>query len=101
VTDFTGFIGSANLIPDVVTMNHAHETHWTAFPDPAIPHVLRGWGEYGVGADHHLDLGGLVVRNVPTDIRSGGGVEANGNSIFVFEAEGLCIAHLGHLHHEW
>lgn len=100
VTDFTGFIGSANLIPDVVTMNHAHETHWTAFPDPAIPHVLRGWGEYGVGADHHLDLGGLEVRNVPTDIRSGVGVEANGNSIFVFEAEGLCIAHLGHLHHE-
>ena len=100
VTDFTGFIGSADLIPDVITMNHAHETHWTAFPDPAIPHVLRGWGENGTAADHHLDLGTLVVRNVPTDIRSGGGVEANGNSIFVFEAEGLCIAHLGHLHHE-
>ncbi|SEK24904.1 L-ascorbate metabolism protein UlaG, beta-lactamase superfamily [Roseovarius azorensis] len=100
VTDFTGFIGSADLIPDIVTMNHAHSTHWTASPDPAIPHVLPGWGDYGQGIEHHLDLGSLVVRNVSTDIRSGGGVEPKGNSIFVFEAEGLCIAHLGHLHHE-
>lgn len=47
VTDFTGFTGPAPMIPDVVTMNHAHETHWTAFPDPAIPHVLPGWGAFG------------------------------------------------------
>jgi L-ascorbate metabolism protein UlaG (beta-lactamase superfamily) len=100
VTDFTGFIGNADVIPDIVTMNHAHSTHWTANPDPLIPHVLPGWGEFGQGIDHHLDLGGLLVRNVPTDIRSGGGIEPKGNSIFVFEAEGLCIAHLGHLHHE-
>jgi len=99
VTDFTGFIGTAPLIPDVVTMNHAHETHWTAFPDPAIPHVLPGWGEFGEGIDHHLDLGEILIRNVSTDIRSQfGGVEENGNSIFVFEVEGLCIGHLGHLH---
>ena len=100
VTDFTGFIGTAPLIPDVVTMNHAHETHWTAFPDPAIPHVLPGWGEFGEGIDHHLDLGEILIRNVSTDIRSQfGGIEENGNSIFVFEVEGLCIGHLGHLHH--
>lgn len=100
VTDFTGFIGGADLIPDVVTMNHAHSTHWTANPDPAIPHVLPGWGEFGQGIDHHLDLGELLVRNVSTDIRSAyGGVEERGNSIFVFEVEGLCIGHLGHLHH--
>jgi L-ascorbate metabolism protein UlaG (beta-lactamase superfamily) len=44
----------------------------------------------------------MLVRNVPTDIRSafGTGVEPRGNSIFVFEAAGLCIGHLGHLHHE-
>ncbi|KUJ80465.1 Zn-dependent hydrolase [Ruegeria marisrubri] len=100
VTDFTGFIGSAPLIPDVVTMNHAHETHWTAHPDPAIPHVLRGWGPFGEGVEHHLDLGEMLIRNVSTDIRSVyGGVEERGNSIFVFEVEGLCIGHLGHLHH--
>ncbi|WP_424978060.1 MBL fold metallo-hydrolase [Leisingera sp. S232] len=100
VTDFTGFTGSAPLIPDVVTMNHAHETHWTAHPDPAIPHVLQGWGPPGAGIDHFLDLGEMLIRNVSTDIRNMfGGVEVRGNSIFVFEAAGLCIGHLGHLHH--
>lgn len=100
VTDFTGFTGTLPLIPDVVTMNHAHDSHWTAFPDPAIPHVLPGWGEFGKGIDHHLDLGEVLVRNVSTDIRSQfSGVETEGNSIFVFEMAGLCIGHLGHLHH--
>ncbi len=101
VTDFTGFVGNVDLIPDIVTMNHAHSTHWTANPDPAIPHVLRGWGEeFGQGVEHYLDLDEILVRNVPTDIRSFGGVEPRGNSIFVFEVAGLCIGHLGHLHHE-
>ncbi|MFP7673794.1 MBL fold metallo-hydrolase [Marivita sp. S0852] len=100
-TDFTGFLGMTEMIPDVVTMNHAHETHWTAYPDPGIDHVLRGWGPFGEGIDHHLDLGEMLVRNVSTDIRSRqGGIEENGNSIFIFEVEGLCIGHLGHLHHE-
>ena len=40
------------------------------------------------------------VRNVPTNIRNwDGGTEKNGNSIFIFEIAGLCIGHLGHLHH--
>lgn len=101
VTDFTGFTGTSDMIPDVVTMNHAHESHWTAFPDPAIPHALPGWGEFGKGIDHKLDLGEVLVRNVSTDIRSQfSGIETEGNSIFIFEMAGLCIGHLGHLHHE-
>ena len=102
VTDFTGFIGNTKMIPDVVTMNHAHDTHWTPAPDPAIPHALQGWGKtHGQGISHHLDLGEMLIRNVSTDIRSqSGGREDKGNSIFVFEVEGLCIGHLGHLHHE-
>ena len=100
-TDFTGFLGVTNFVPDVVTMNHAHDSHWTSVPDPRIPHVLEGWGHAGEKA-HYLELEDVLIRNVPTNIRSrfGGGVEVNGNSIFVFEAEGLCIGHLGHLHHE-
>ncbi|MEO1579996.1 MAG: MBL fold metallo-hydrolase, partial [Pseudomonadota bacterium] len=56
----------------------------------------------GEAADHHLDLGEMLIRNVPTDARGGfgGDVRVNGNSIFVFEVAGLCIGHLGHLHHE-
>ena len=101
-TDFTGFLGVTDMIPDVVTMNHAHDSHWTAMPDPAILHVLKGWGNGREAADHHLDLGEMLVRNVATDIRSRffDDVEKYGNSIFVFEVAGLCIGHLGHLHHE-
>lgn len=101
VTDYTGFIGSTEMIPDVVTMNHAHDTHWTPNPDPAIPYVLPGWGPFGEGIEHRVDLGEVLIRNVSTDIRSSfAPVEPKGNSIFVFEVAGLCIGHLGHLHHE-
>ncbi|MBK1636830.1 MBL fold metallo-hydrolase [Rhodovulum adriaticum] len=102
-TDYTGFIGPTARLPDVVTMNNAHETHFTAFPDPDIPHVLQGWADRtGAPADHHVDLGEMLVRNVPTDVRGfdRATVRPNGNSIFVFEVAGLCIGHLGHLHHE-
>ena len=99
VTDYTGYLGTQDIVPDVVTMNNAHSTHWTAAPDPRIPHVLEGWATDGA-AEHRLDLGAMLVRNVPTDTRGpfGEGARANGNSIFIFEAAGLCIGHLGHLH---
>ncbi len=102
VTDYAGYLGTTDFLPDVVTMNHAHDTHFTMFPSPDIAHVLKGWGPTEAGIRHHLDLGEMLIRNVPTDIRGrfGGASERNGNSIFVFEVEGLCIGHLGHLHHE-
>ncbi len=100
-TDYNGYLGPEDLVPDVATMNHAHSSHWTPNPDPRIPNVLKGWGDGAGPADHHLDLGEMLIRNVPTDIRQGfGGVEEDGNSIFIFEVAGLCIGHLGHLHHE-
>jgi L-ascorbate metabolism protein UlaG (beta-lactamase superfamily) len=98
-TDFNG--AAAGILPDVVTMNRAHSSHYTDFPDPAIKHVLRGWGETpDKPADHDVTVADMRIRNVATDIRRMGGREANGNSIFIFEAGGLCIGHLGHLHHE-
>lgn len=100
VTDYTGYIGNPDVVPTVVTMNNAHSTHWTANPDPRIPHVLEGWPAEGSPAFHELELGEMLVRNVTTDTRGrfGEGALADGNSIFVFEAGGLCIGHLGHLH---
>jgi L-ascorbate metabolism protein UlaG (beta-lactamase superfamily) len=88
------------VVPDVVTMNHAHGTHYTDHPDPGIKHVLRGWGSNGQPARWDVSVGDVRIRNVPTNIRDwGGGTEEFGNSIFVFEVAGLCVAHLGHLHH--
>lgn len=101
VTDYNGNLGMTGFRPDVVTMNRAHSSHWTDLVED-IPHVLRGWSEdsFGVAADHHLELGEVLIRNVTSDIRSWGTVEENANSIFVFETANLCIAHLGHLHQE-
>ncbi len=102
MTDFTGRYGAVAFTPDVVTMNNAHGTHFTRSVDPAIPHPLEGWWQAdGKPADHYLDLGEMLVRNVTTDLRSGdAGALPDANSIFVFEVAGLCIGHLGHLHHE-
>jgi L-ascorbate metabolism protein UlaG (beta-lactamase superfamily) len=97
-TDYAGRFGTG-APPTVVTMNHAHETHYTDFPDPAIKHVLRGWNPDGGPAQHDLTVGDVEIRNVTTDIRLWGNqVEPHGNSIFIFEVANLCIGHLGHLH---
>jgi L-ascorbate metabolism protein UlaG (beta-lactamase superfamily) len=102
VTIATDYSGDANgIVPDVITMNHAHSTHYTDFPDPKIKHVLRGWNSDGGPARHDLQVGDVRIRNVTTDIRGGAlGRIPNGNSIFIFEIAGLCIGHLGHLHQE-
>ncbi|HEX9490863.1 MAG TPA: MBL fold metallo-hydrolase, partial [Stellaceae bacterium] len=42
-TDYNDYVRPP-VVPDIVTMNHAHSTHFTDHPDPAIKYVLRGWG---------------------------------------------------------
>lgn len=98
-TDYAGWTGRWG-IPRVVTMNKAHETHYTDSPDPAIEHVLRGWNPEGGRSTHNLEVGDVLIRNVTTDIRGWAAPEKDANSIFIFEIAGLCIGHLGHLHHE-
>ena len=100
VTDYTGFIGNPDIVPDIVTMNNAHSTHFTDNPDPRITHILRGWGPVGAAPRIEVDLGSIAVRNVTTDLRGpfGEGARKDGNSVFLFEAAGLCIVHLSHLH---
>jgi L-ascorbate metabolism protein UlaG (beta-lactamase superfamily) len=99
VTDYSGAFPT-DPPPDLVTMNHAHASHYTLYPDPRIGIVLHGWQEGQKPPAHDVTLRDLRVTNLPTNIRDwNGGTEINGNSIFVFETAGLCIAHLGHLHH--
>jgi L-ascorbate metabolism protein UlaG (beta-lactamase superfamily) len=104
-TDYNG-VYRLDRVPDVVTMNRAHSTHYTLYPDPAIKHVLHGWGNNGQPAQIHERVGDVLIRNVTTDIRRYYSDDANsemvkdGNSIFIFEVAGLCIGHLGHLHHK-
>jgi hypothetical protein len=104
-TDYSG-VYKPDRVPDVVTMNRAHSTHYTLFPDARIAHVLRGWGDDGKPAQIRERVGDVLIRNITTDIRpyigsdGGGALVKDGNSIFVFEVAGLCIGHLGHLHHK-
>ena len=99
-TDYSGYIGGGH-VPRVVTMNNAHSTHFTYFPDPKIEHVLKGWPEEGEErAKHRVAVEDLKIHNVPTDVvEYSGATRENGNSIFIFELGDLCVAHLGHLHH--
>jgi L-ascorbate metabolism protein UlaG (beta-lactamase superfamily) len=98
-TDYNDYVRPP-VLPDIVTMNHAHSSHYTDNPDPAIKHVLRGWAGDEKPARIDMSYKDVRVRNVPTNIRSfDGGTERHGNSIFIFEVANLCIAHLGHLHH--
>jgi L-ascorbate metabolism protein UlaG (beta-lactamase superfamily) len=98
VTDYNDAI-RAPVTADIVTMNNAHPTHYSEAVEPGVKYVLRGWDPAGGVANHHLEYRDIRIRNVPTNVRELGGTRYNGNSIFVFEVAGLCIAHLGHLHH--
>jgi L-ascorbate metabolism protein UlaG (beta-lactamase superfamily) len=99
-TDYNDFVRPP-ILPDIATMNHAHLTHYTDRPDPAIKYVLRGWGpSESEPASWDVKYKDVRARNVPTNIRNwAGGTERYGKSIFVFEIANMCIAHLGHLHH--
>jgi L-ascorbate metabolism protein UlaG (beta-lactamase superfamily) len=97
VTDYNAYV-KAPFTPDIVTMNNAHGTHYTDFVEPGVKHVLRGWNPQGGEASHDLGFRDLRVRNIPTAVHGRSGAQGNSNSIFVFEVEDLCIAHLGHLH---
>jgi len=98
-TDYNDYVRPP-VLPDIVTMNHAHSSHFSLSPDPSIKYVLHGWADDEKPARIDLQYKDVRVRNVPTNIRSfDGGTERHGNSIFIFEVAKLCVAHLGHLHH--
>ncbi|MGZ8324644.1 MAG: MBL fold metallo-hydrolase, partial [Rhodoplanes sp.] len=73
-TDYNDYVKSP-VLPDIVTMNHAHSTHYTDRPDAGIKHVLRGWRDDGKPTDHDLQFQDVRVRSVATNIRDwyGGG----------------------------
>ena len=73
----------------VVTSSHGHPYHsaWDELSDKPV--VLSGPGEY--------EVGGFTIRGLRTPLGSGGSQEKTWNTIFVVEAEGLAVCHLGGL----
>ena len=98
-TDYNDYV-QGGRVPHIVTMNNTHDSHFSYAPMKEIEHVLPGWDPDGGIAKHNLLFRDLRVRNVPTNlVDRGEGRLSNGNSMFVFEAAGLCAVHISHLHH--
>src|SRR5258708_36936753 len=64
-TDYNGGYNAGRL-PDVATMNRAHGTPYTLFPDPAIRHGLHGWGDNGQPANIRRPAGDVPIRHGTT-----------------------------------
>ena len=90
-----------SVMPRIATMNIAHSTHLSYNPDPGIEYLLPGWGEDGqagaLGPDGRRRLAAQRHDQYPRRLVRES--ERDKNSMFVFEVAGLCILHLGHLHH--
>lgn len=97
-TDFSG-IHKPPYVPDVVTVNNVNTGYAADYMESHIAHVLRGWDPDGGVAQHNIKLKDLHVFSLPTNVIDLPGGSVNGNSIFVMEAGGLCIAHLGSIQH--
>ncbi len=67
-TDYNDYVRPP-LVPDIVTMNRAHSTHYSELPDPGIKHVLRGWKDDGAPSAHDLTFQDVRVRSIATNIR--------------------------------
>ncbi|MBT3765778.1 MAG: MBL fold metallo-hydrolase [Rhodospirillaceae bacterium] len=97
-TDFNG-IHTPKIPPTIVTMNNSHSSHYTDVFSPKTSFVLRGWDPNGGIAKHDIKTKDMRVYNVPTNVERFSDRLTNKNSIFVIETNGLCFAHMGHLHH--
>lgn len=76
---------------DIVTISHKHEDHNCLEKISGIKKVIEGPGEY--------EVGGVSIMGYPSFHDSKNGEERGRNTIYIFEADGLKIAHLGDLGH--
>jgi len=76
---------------EIVTISHAHHDHDASDKVTGVKKVLEGPGEY--------EVMGVSIIGYPSFHDTKQGAERGKNTIFVFEAEGLRLAHLGDLGH--
>src|SRR4030042_4507357 len=76
---------------DIVTVSHAHPDHNATGKVAGVKKVLEGPGEY--------EVMGVSVIGYPSFHDNKEGSERGTNTIFVFEADRLRLAHLGDLGH--
>lgn len=78
------------LRSDIVTISHESPGHNYIEGVNGASHVLRGPGEF--------EIGGVFITGIQTNHRNGK-EDSLRNTLFVFEYNGLNIAHLGDLKH--
>jgi len=90
---YGGAVGEAPIDEraDLVTVSHDHPDHNSVESVSGHPEVVRDTGERTVK--------GVVVRGVASFHDESRGHERGKNTIFVLEADGLKVAHLGDLGH--
>jgi L-ascorbate metabolism protein UlaG (beta-lactamase superfamily) len=76
---------------EIVTVSHAHKDHNAVEKVSGVKKVLEGPGEY--------EIMGVSVIGYPSFHDDKSGAERGKNTIYVIEAEGLRLAHLGDLGH--
>ena len=82
------------LKSDIVTVSHPAPGHSNTDAVKGISHVIDGAGEF--------EIGGVFITGVQTDggsSRKKGKDEAARNTIYVFDYDGITVAHLGDLTH--
>ena len=79
------------LKAEVVTVSHSAPGHNHVASVKGTSHVIEGPGEF--------EIGGVFITGVQTESGSGRKKSANGtqNTLYLFDYEGLTIAHLGDL----
>lgn len=80
-----------NLPADYVTVSHDHFDHNAVKTVPGNPEAVRKEGRHSCGE--------IVFTGIPSFHDNSGGSKRGRNMIFVIEAEGLRICHLGDLGH--
>jgi len=91
-------------IPDVaataVTVSHEHGDHSNIAAVKGHPKVIRGLKDAGKDwAEVNERVGPFTISGVATYHDASSGNDRGKNTIFIFEAEGLRIAHAGDLGH--
>ena len=80
-------------------MSNPHPTHSVRGLDSGGVKVFLGWNPKGGKAKVDFRLKDARIFNIPTNPTDIDGQKYYINSIFVIEAAGLCVAHLGNLNH--
>ncbi|MDQ7819988.1 MAG: MBL fold metallo-hydrolase [Armatimonadota bacterium] len=86
--------------PTAVTVSHEHFDHNHVRVAKGSPRIIRGLREEGRDwAQVAEQVGPVRISTVPCHHDTSGGSERGKNAIFIFEAEGLRVVHVGDLGH--